>query len=137
MTKEEIIELARKIIENNKYAMIGTNSVKGYPNVRALTKMKHDGFELFYFSTRANSEKVKQMRKKNKGCVYFYNTDRYQSVMLEGTFFIEKNRDFDVSEIYKIDYDDPYDFCTIKFVTENIYVYTHFQTIKFNIKELR
>lgn len=137
MTEKEVIELAKEIIDNNKFAMIGTTSLKGYPNVRALTKMKNEGFEMFYFSTRADSAKVKQMKRKNKGCVYFYNADKYQSVMLEGTFLVEKNRDFDIAEIYKIDHVDPYDFCTIKFITKAIYVYYNFQTIKFTIAEIK
>ncbi len=136
MNKEEVLKLANEIIDKNKYAMVATNALKGYPNVRALSTMKREGLELFYFSTRAESYKVKQMKRNKKGCIYYYSTDKYQSVMLEGKFIVEPNRDFDVAELYKIDYVDPYDFVTVKFQTENIYVYTNFQTAKINIKEV-
>lgn len=136
MNKDELLSLANNIIDNNNIAMVATNAPKGYPNVRALTTMKREGLELFYFSTRADSNKVKQMKKNARGSIYYYDEKTYQTVMLEGKYKVEPNRDFDVSDIYKIDQVDPYDFATIKFYTESIYVYSHFQTAKVSVKEV-
>ncbi len=137
MTKKDLINLAKEIIDNNKFAIVGNVNLRGYANVRALTKMKHDGFEKFYFSTRTESYKVKQMKIRPKGSIYFYHKDKYQSVMLEGKFVVEKNREFDVADLYKIDYDDPYDFSVITFITKNVYIYTNFKSFKFSVDELK
>ena len=137
MTKEEVIELAKKIIAENKFAIVGTTNLMGYPNVRALKVMKNENYEVFYFSTRANSYKIKQMKRKPKGCIYFYNTEKFESVMMEGNFKVEENRNFEISDIYKIDYDDPFDFAVIKFFPKTIYVYTHFQSVKLDVKDFQ
>ena len=133
MNKEQILNLAKEIIDSNEIAIVGSISLKKYPNVRALQKMKNEGFNTFYFSTRSDSMKVRQMKKRKKGCVYFYDRPTYSTVMLEGEFKIEPNTTVGVSKLYELDPTDPYTFVTIKFITKYIYVYTHYKTVKFEI----
>ena len=129
----EKLEAAKKIVDQSKYAMVGTISGKKYPNIRALSKIKQEGLSKFYFMTRANSKKVKQMKKNKKGCVYFYDEQTYQTVMLEGTFKIVPNTMMPIAEIYKLDPHDPFDFCTVIFDTESIYFYSNYETTRLEI----
>ncbi len=134
MNKEELLALATKIIDKNKYAMVGINGLKKHPNIYALMKMKNEGLYKFYFTTKKDSNKIKQIKKNEKGCLYFYDEEEYQSVMIEGTFSIEKNETVPIADLYKLDPHDPFTFCTVVFETESLYVYTHYKTIKLRVK---
>jgi general stress protein 26 len=133
MTEQEILELATQVIDANDIALVGTISLKRYPNIKALKKMKNEGLKTFYFSTKINSAKVKQIKRRSKGSVYFYDRENYKGVMLEGHFKVENNTTVGISDLYELDAIDPYDFCTLKFVAEYIYVYTHYQTVKIKL----
>lgn len=130
MTKEEILKLAEEVIQQNPIALIGTISAKKYPNIKALRKMNNEGLKTFYFSTRKESVKVKQISRKNKGSVYFYDKDRFIGIMFEGKFEIQNNTTYGISELYKLDAADPYYFCTLKFNVETMYFYYNYQTAK-------
>lgn len=134
MTEEELINLAKKVIDASEIALVGSISLKRYPNVRALKKMKNDGLSTFYFSTRLDSNKVKQMRRRKKGCIYFYDRPTFTGIMIEGIFKIERNTTFGISSLYELDPHDPYEFCTIKFISKYLYIYTHYKTAKIKIE---
>lgn len=128
MNREEVLALAEEIIERDETALVGTVSSKLYPNIKALQTMKREGIKTFYFSTKENSRKVKQMKRRSKGCIYYFDKINYQTVLLEGNFKVEKNLMFGVGELYKLDAIDPYDFVTIKFTAKKVFVFTHKQT---------
>jgi general stress protein 26 len=131
MDKDSAMKIAKEVIDSNDIALVSSISSERYPNTRALKKMKNDDFKVFYFSTRTKSNKVKQMKSHKKGCVYFFNKEKHIGVMLDGKFKIEPNTSVGISDIYKIDPVDPYDFCTIKFIVRNVHVYNNFETIIF------
>jgi hypothetical protein len=131
MNQEMALKLALEVIDSNDIALVGSISFDRYPNIRALKKMKNEGINTFYFSTRTKSNKVKQMKAHKKGCVYFFDKDRFIGVMLEGVFKIEPNTLVGIADLYKIDPVDPYDFCTVKFITKHVYVYYNYETFKF------
>ncbi len=133
MAKEEGLDLARTIVDANKYMIVGSKSYGGYPNVRALARMKNEDLKAFYFVTRAKSRKIKQIKMFKKGCVYVYDANNFQSVMFEGKFKIELNTLVGISDIYKIDKVDPFNFVTIKFITRRVHVYKDYQTYIYKI----
>lgn len=136
MTEQEILQNAEKLIANNEFAMVGTIGKKSFPNIRALKVMKREGLNTFYFSTRSDSEKVKQMKKHKKGCIYFYDTltFTFANVLIEGKFSIKPNTLFGISSFYKLD-NEPYDFCTVKFEATKLYYYVPYQKYIVNIKK--
>jgi len=135
MNIESAMKIAKEVIDSSDIALVSTISSEKYPNTRALKKMKNDGFKTFYFSTKTKSNKIKQMKARKKGCIYFFNKEKHIGVMLDGKFKIELNTSVGISDLYKIDPLDPYDFCTIKFITRNVYVYNNFQTVKFKAQD--
>lgn len=126
MTKEEIIKYAEDMISKNEYALIGSTSKEKYPNIRALKVMKRESINTFYFSTKETTVKVDQIRRNNKGCIFFYDTKNYASVMIEGTYKVTDNTLFDVSSFFFLD-PDPYNFCNIIFNAETLYLYVPYQ----------
>lgn len=130
MTEQDILNIAKEVVDSNDIALIGTISSKRFPNIKAMKKMKNEDLKKFYFSTRIDSTKVKQIKRRRKGCVYFYDKEKFKGVMLEGYFKVHNNTMFGVSELYELDPHDPYEFCTLEFNTKYAYVYTHYHTVK-------
>ncbi len=126
LTQEEALKYAEEMIQKNQYALIGTISKENFPNVRALKVMKREDLKTFYFSTKKTSLKVTQIKKNKKGCIFFYDTSNYSSVMIEGTFEVKDNILFDVSNFYHLD-PDPFDFCNIIFEAKVIYLYVPYK----------
>ncbi|MDD3392321.1 MAG: pyridoxamine 5'-phosphate oxidase family protein [Bacilli bacterium] len=133
MTKEEILEIINKVIDEQKIAIIGTTSSKRYPNVKALRLMNREDINTFYFSTKRESLKVKQMKRRSKGSIYFYDKDKYVGIMFEGKFKVENNTKYGISELYKLDAIDPYDFCSVIFKATTVYFYMNYQTVKIDL----
>lgn len=120
----EILEFAEKIINTNEFTLIGFNGKKRFPNIAALKLMKKDKLKKLYFNTKYNSEKIKQIKKHKKGCLYFYDmvTFTFNNVLLEGIFKIEKNLSNGISNFYNSE-NAPDDLCTLIFETKKIYLY--------------
>lgn len=133
MTGQDILDLAQQVVDSNDIALVGTISSKRFPNIKALRKMKNEGLKTFYFSTRIDSTKVKQIKRRHKGCVYFYDREKFIGVMLEGYFKVLNNTMFGVSELYQLDPHDPYEFCTLEFNSKYAHVYAHYQTVKIEL----
>jgi outer membrane cobalamin receptor len=95
--------------------------------------MKNEGLKAFYFSTRLDSEKVKQVKRRKKSCIYFYDRQSYVGIMIEGSFRVERNTMFGVSELYDLNPHDPYEFCTMIFESKTLYVYKNYQTAKIEL----
>jgi len=134
-TKETLLEIAQDIISKNKYAMVATMGKWNQPNIRALQNMKNDGFSVFYFVTRRDSKKVKEIKRHKKGTVYFYDKDRYISVTLHGNFKIEENSNYGISDIYKIAEHDLFDHVLLVFETKKMFVYSNYITTEFKMKK--
>ncbi len=133
MTKEQILEVINQVIDEQKIALVGTISSKKYPNIKALKLMERDNLKTFYFSTKRESTKVKQMKRKSKGSIYFYDKEKYIGIMFEGNFTVENNTRYGISELYDLDGIDPYDFCTVKFQSKRVTFYMHYQTVTFDL----
>lgn len=133
MNREEVLNLVDEIIEKNPIAFMGTVNSNLFPNIKAMQTMKKEGINIFYFSTRSDSRKIKQIKGRKNGCIYYCDKENYQGVLIEGSFEIEKNTMFGISELYKLDAIDPFDFVTIKFKSKKLYVYTHYQTAEIDL----
>jgi general stress protein 26 len=130
--KNKYLELSENLVSQNNHALIGTTSLKRYPNIRALKIMKREGLTTFYFSTRTNSDKIKQIKRRKKGCIYFYDIENFNNLLIEGKFTVLPNTQFGISELYKLD-DNPYEFCTIKFETKSLYFYEPYKKHKISL----
>ena len=68
--------------------MLGTNGEYGYPNIKAMLNLKHEGLKKIWFSTNTSSQRVQQLRKDNRACVYYVDEKNFKGLMLVGTIEI-------------------------------------------------
>ena len=85
MKKPEAIEKALALVGRSEIAMLGTNGVDGYPNIKAMINMEHHGLKEVWFSTNTSSRRVAQLLQDSKACVYYVDFDQWMGLMLVGS----------------------------------------------------
>lgn len=85
MQKEQAIQVALALVNDATLAMLGTNGDDGYPNIKAMIKMEHEGLKTIWFSTNTSSRRVAQILRDSKACVYFVDMSQWKGLMLVGT----------------------------------------------------
>jgi general stress protein 26 len=85
MQLETAIIESLALIEHSPIAMLGTVNEEGFPNIKAMLNMEHDGLRQIWFSTNTSSKRVAQILKNPKTCVYFVDPDQFKGLMLVGT----------------------------------------------------
>lgn len=123
MTEAEARHLAEQLVGNSTLAMFGTTDAEGYPNVRAMLKLEHDGIRLLWFSTYAKANRTAQIRKNPKTCVYFQVPHKAAGLILTGRAEVLTDRATrercwrdEFSRYYPAGIDDP-DYAVIRFRT--------------------
>ena len=84
MADEDIQKQSVALIERTEIAVVGTVNEAGYPEMRAMMRVKHDGLREIWFSTNTSSRKIPQIRATGKGSVYFVDCDNYYGLLLTG-----------------------------------------------------
>ena len=84
MQKEEAIKQSLELVNRSEIAMLGTNGDNGYPNIKAMLNMEHEGLRKVWFSTNTSSKRVAQIKRDSKACVYFVDDKRFMGLMLIG-----------------------------------------------------
>ena len=85
MNKEEAFERGLELVNRSEIAMLSTIGEKGHPEIRGMIKVEAEGLKKIWFSTNTSSEKVKQLSKNSKTCVYFVDFEKWMGLMLVGT----------------------------------------------------
>jgi general stress protein 26 len=128
------------IIDAQNVAFVGSIDTKGFPNMKAmLAPRKRVGIKEFYFTTNTSSMRVKQYRKKNKACIYFYDKRFFKGVQLLGLMevltdaasrkMIWRNGD---TLYYPLGVTDP-DYCVLKFTAKSGRYYSNFKSESFEL----
>lgn len=139
MEKENAIEKGLALIKRSKTCLIGTNGDNGFPNVKALLNYMNEGLNTIWFTTNTPSKKVKQVQKDGKACVYYYDENGFEGLMLVGT--MEALQDpASRRKVWKDGYemyypkgvDDP-DYTVLKFMTESFNIYSGFSNSTFEL----
>lgn len=141
--KDEIVILeSNQLVENSKTVMVGTNGEKGYPNIKAMMRLKHDGLKKFWLSTNTSTKRVKLLRTDNKVCLYFVDENNFSGLMLTGTIEILQDRASkemlwsDGCEVYyPLGVNDP-DYTVLCFTSEWGNYYRHLKNVTFKIGEV-
>lgn len=84
MGEEEAGREALALTKRSDIAMLGTNGDDGYPNIKAMIKMEHEGLKRIWFSTNTSSKRVAQLLRNSKACVYFVDFEQWMGLMLVG-----------------------------------------------------
>ena len=74
-----------KLVESSKICLLGTNGGDGFPNIKAMLNLKHEGLKKVWFSTNTSSRRVQQILKDGRACVYYVDEKNFKGLMLTGT----------------------------------------------------
>jgi general stress protein 26 len=85
MDQQEAIGKALALVSRSEIAMLGTNGDDGYPNIKAMINMEHQGLKEVWFSTNTSSRRVGQLLRDPRACVYYVDFERWMGLMLVGT----------------------------------------------------
>jgi general stress protein 26 len=128
-----------KLMNKSKICMLGTQGADGFVNIRAVLNLKHRGLKQIWFSTNTSSQKVSQIQKDNRVCVYYTNENSFEGLMLTGTIQIlqdPKSRKMLWSEgaevYYPLGVNDP-DYSVLGFSAQKANYYHGLNNIWFNI----
>ncbi|WP_313165763.1 pyridoxamine 5'-phosphate oxidase family protein [Sedimentibacter sp.] len=142
MIDNNIIVESNELVENSKIVMVGTNGEDGYPNIKAMMRLKHDGLKKFWLSTNTSSKRTGLLKKDNKICLYFVDEDKFAGLMLIGRIELLQDRESkkmlwnDGCEVYyPLGIDDP-DYTVLCFTTERANYYRHLKNVTFNVEDI-
>ncbi len=140
MDKQEAIIQSLEMVDKSAVCMVGTIAEDGFPNIKSMFNLKHDGFKRFWFSTNTSSRRVRQLKKDNRGCVYLLDEKLHKGLMLVGT--IEILQDIESKKLlwteksekyYPLGLEDP-DYTVLCFTAEQGNYYHDITNIDFEIK---
>lgn len=121
------IQYLEKFIDKSETCLLSSVDNEGYPQTRALLGIKNkQGIEKLFFSTNTSSQKVQQLKKNPKACVYFYDPMRFIGIMFIWTIEISQTEN-DKKKVrregdetyYPKGFNDP-DFSVLIFTTKRI-----------------
>lgn len=89
---EELIKEVCDLIERAKTVYVASINSDGFPNVKAMFALEHDGIVTHYFSTNLSSKRAAQFRQNPKACLYFCDEREIKGLMLTGTIEVCTDR---------------------------------------------
>lgn len=78
--KEEIINL----IERSRDVIVSSIDDSGYPNSKAMFRLKNEGIQTFWFSTNTSAIRTSHWMIRPQASIYFLDSDGFHGVMLTG-----------------------------------------------------
>ena len=129
LNKQEAITQGLEVVEKSAICMLGTNGEGGFPNIKAMFNLKHEGLKRIWFNDNTSSKRVQQLRKDNRACVYYMDEKSFKGLMLVGTIEIlldiesKKMMWTEGAEVYyPLGVDDP-DFTVLCFTANRVNYY--------------
>jgi len=77
-----------ELVDKSATCMLGTIGEDGFPNIKAMLNLRHEGLKKIWFSTNTSSRRVQQLKKDNRACVYYVDEANFKGLMLVGTIEI-------------------------------------------------
>jgi general stress protein 26 len=140
MNKQEAVTQSEDLVEKSAICMLGTNGEDGFPNIKAMMNLKHDGIKKIWFSTNTSSRRVQRLKKDNRACVYYVDEKDYKGLMLIGT--IEILQDIESRRMlwtegaevyYPLGVNDP-DYSVLCFTSKSGNYYQNLKNISFEVE---
>lgn len=127
------------LIDRSFTGILGTITENGTPQLKAMIKTASDGLKEFWFCSNTSSRRVKQINSNPKACLYFYDEESFEGLMLIGkaeVSYDETMRKKFWNDNMKIYYPlgcfDP-DYALIRFTAEKGNFYSNIKNIDFDI----
>ncbi|HOJ78510.1 MAG TPA: pyridoxamine 5'-phosphate oxidase family protein [Bacillota bacterium] len=139
MNNHEAITIAQKLVAESKSVLVGSNDEAGFPNIKAMFNLEHNGLKEFWFSTNTSSKRVAQFRNNSKASLYFVDFNNFCGLLLIGTMEVlqdDASRKRLWREGFEMYYpqgvDDP-DYSVLKFTAIRGNIYHQLQNISFEL----
>ena len=128
------------LIDEQSVSLIGSVDADGVPNTKAmLPPRKRECIKFFWFTTNTSSMRAAQYRANPNACIYFFDKNSFQGVMLKGKMEVledAKSKEMIWQEgdtlYYPKGVADP-DYCVLKFTAQAGRHYTNFHSEEFTI----
>jgi general stress protein 26 len=140
MNDKEAIVQGLELMGNLKFCLLGTNGQDGFPYIKGMLNLKHEGMKRIWFSTNTSSKRIQQLREDNRACVYFVDDKNFKGLMLTGTVDILQDIEsrkmlwIDGGEkYYPLGVEDP-DYSVLRFTALRGNYYHELTNISFNIE---
>ena len=140
MNKQEAISQGLELVNTSKICLVGTNSEEGFPNIKAMLNLRHDGLKHVWFSTNTSSKRVQQLKKDKRACVYYVDEKNFRGLMLVGNMEILQDIESkkmlwsEGAEVYyPLGVEDP-DYSVLRFTAQWGNYYHGLQNFSFNIE---
>lgn len=84
MNTSEAMNLALDLIERSRSVLVGSIDDEGWPNIKGMFNLRHDGLKTFLFSTNTSSRRVGHFVADPRACLYFVDFGRVEGLQLAG-----------------------------------------------------
>lgn len=91
--ERQVKESIMKLIEGSRDVIVCSVDEEGYPNAKAMFRLKNEGLDTFWFSTNTSSIRIGQWQKNPKASVYFLDAEGFHGVMLIGEMKIHSEEE--------------------------------------------
>jgi general stress protein 26 len=140
INKKQALASSLKLMERSRTCFLGTNGEDGFPRIKAMLNMKHEGLKKVWFSTNTSSKRVQLLKKDQRTCVYYVDEATFQGLLLVGTIKVlqdTKSRKMiwtkEAEVYYPLGVEDP-DYCVLGFTAKTGNYYHGLQNVDFLIE---
>jgi general stress protein 26 len=140
LAKQQACAESLALIEKSQTCLLGTNGEDGFPRIKAMLNLKHEGLKKIWFSTNTSSRRVRQLKKDHRACVYYLDEINFKGLLLVGT--IEVLQDIDSRKMlwtagaevyYPLGVEDP-DYTVLRFTAVRGNFYHGLKNLDFDIE---
>ncbi|SHK55598.1 General stress protein 26 [Anaerocolumna jejuensis DSM 15929] len=82
--EKEVKDCIVKLVEVSRDAVVCSVDEEGYPNAKAMFRIKNEGLTTFWFSTNTSSIRLGQWLRNPKASIYFLDAEGFHGLMLTG-----------------------------------------------------
>lgn len=138
----EIKSEIRRLRENSRVAYIASVSGQGFPQIKCMLVLEHDGVRTQFFSTNYNSKRVRQFLANPKASVYYCDEAQFKGALFTGTMEVctdHETKAFLWREGFEGYYPkgvDDDDYCVLKFTADTVNYYHGLQNATVSVNEL-
>jgi general stress protein 26 len=139
MTLETAKDQALQLVEGSRDVMVGSNGPDGFPYIKAMFNLEHDGLRQFWLGTNTSSKRVRQFTANSNASLYFVDNANFYGLLLLGKMEVLHDRESKqrlwregYECYYPLGIDDP-DYSVLCFNAERGNLYHGLQNITFEI----
>ncbi|WP_438433199.1 pyridoxamine 5'-phosphate oxidase family protein [Gorillibacterium sp. sgz500922] len=122
--EQTILNDVTALVEGSRDAMVSSIDDEGYPNTKAMFRVKNEGLRTFWFSTNVSAIRTGHWQKRPQASVYFVDSEGFHGLMLTGDMQVCTDNETKLAfwkegdeQYYPQGPEDP-DYCILRFTAE-------------------